>query len=75
MLEESDPIATIRVTIDDLPENVKYNIYIFFNLLCTLIITILVLVYLFLFDFLGRRIYNYQSTKNYSRLDTEANEI
>jgi hypothetical protein len=69
MLEDSDPIATIKVTFDDLPDDLKYNIYLFFNLLCTLIITVLVLVYLFLLDSIGRRIYNYhQSTNHYSRL-------
>lgn len=69
MLEDSDPIATIKITFDDLPDDLTYNIYLFFNLLCVLIITILVVVYLFLLGFIVKRVYNYhQSINHYSRL-------
>lgn len=46
-----DPIS-IKITFEDLPVSLQNNIIIFFNILCTLLVSITIALYVYIFNYI-----------------------
>jgi hypothetical protein len=69
MFEEPEPLAVIKVTFEDLPNEVKNNIIVLSNLITLLMITTLIAIYLSMIDTIINRAYKLKKYYNYERLN------
>ena len=56
-----DPIL-IKITFEDLPVSLQTSIIIFFNIICTLLISVIIILYLFICNYIYKTYY--KSTNN-----------
>ncbi len=51
-----DPIL-IKITFEDLPVSLQTSIIIFFNIMCTLLISVIIILYLFICNYIYKNYY------------------
>jgi hypothetical protein len=57
-----DPIS-IKITFEDLPVSLQSSIIIFFNITCTLLVSITITLYLYIFNYIYKNYYKSSSVR------------